>query len=686
MSLPSQSSLSALSLEAIVSECHDAIITKSLDGKVTSWNAGAEKLFGYSSEERLGQTMAVLFPSLGLQEEEQILATIGNGQLVEPFRTTRIHKSGRPIVVSVSVSPIRNTVGDVCGVLMVERDVSSFLRQEHCSNHYEAIVNSADDAIISKSLDGTIETWNSAAEKMFGYKANEAIGQNIKLIFPKERYAEEEKLISSVLGEKPIRHFRTTRLHKDGRKIFASVSISPIFDAYGRVTGFSKIARDITKEIEHEKQFSRQINYDGLTGILNREGILNCVEELIQLSQVRGKKFALLSLNLDNFRAINERYGKAFGDRVLARVARELQCHIRGADEVGRLGGDEFLICLFGFSDLEGVKKAAQKVVQAVSDIQDVKGVNIRPTASVGISIFPEDGKSRTVLLNRANNALAQVKHANKNSYLLYSGVIGSELKQDNLLVQELKLALNNEELFLVFQPICHATDQRVDKVEVLVRWNHPELGFVPPDVFIPLAEKYGLISQIDEFVVRQALKHLSRWTGLFGMDFQVSINASPFSFFADEDSVNRIRDQLHEFGLKGENVVLEITEHSFLEDTAQTQKLLDAYHELGVKIAIDDFGTGYSSLTYLRKYPIDYLKIDKVFVSAIESNQMDYNLCQCVIELAKKVGIKVVTEGIETSTQKETLQSLESDYLQGYLFSKPLSEKALLEYMKRIH
>ena len=664
----------AIHFEAIVHDSDDAIVSKTLDGVVESWNKSAEKIFGYTAEEMVGESILKLFPDDRLAEEKVIINKVAKGETVDHFRTQRLHKNGELIDLSVTVSPIKDVDGQVIGASKIARDVTRQVLSEHQLLQFQALIESSEDAIISKSLDGRITTWNKAAERLFGYTEAEAVGQDVSILFPEERIAEEDKLMKSLVSGKPVRHFRTTRLKKDGSRVFVSVTLSPIFDKAKKMTGVSKIVRDVSYEIEQEKVVWRLANYDSLTNLLNRTGMTTCIEELVQLSIVRQRKFALLYLDLDGFKVYNDSFGHDFGDRLLITVADKLRKAVRRADEVGRLGGDEFVVCMMGFETIKHIQVTVENIIGAIHSIDVLDDVEISLTASIGIAIFPEDGRSCQTLISRADHAMYSAKGKGKDTFEFYSGIIETSIQQDNSMVKELRDAIAHNALELRYQPLVNARSLEVKKAEVLVRWNHPDLGFVPPDTFIPLAEKYGLIRDLDAWVMDAALAQLVKWTDIFGMDFQLSLNKSAYELVDADVTINHVRNKLHAHGLCGENVVIELTERALMVDPACAEKALRQFTAMGIELAIDDFGTGYSSLAYLKYFPVKYLKLDKSFVNAFQHNETDRVLVEGVLNIAKKLGIEVVAEGVETQEQVTLLNDLNCEYYQGYYFAKPLT------------
>lgn len=669
-------------LASLVLTSNDAIMTKTLDGTVLTWNPAATRIFGYTADEMVGRKMLTLFPPERVHEEDLILAKLARGERLEHFRTQRLHKSGRRLEISVTLSPICNAQGEVVAASKIARDITEQVRVEEQIAQFKALIDSSEDGIISKDVRGIIRTWNAGAEKIFGYTSNEAIGQHVSMLFPPERLYEEDKLLKSVLAGEPVRHFRTTRMTQDGRRIFVSVSLSPVKNAGGEVVGFSKIVRDLTQEIQQEQLLWKEVHFDSLTGAMSRIGIQNAVDDLVRISQVRSRSIALLRCNIDNFSRFNARYSPEVGDQVLIAVAKALKDTVREADDIARIHSDNFVVLLQGFTQTQSIPKAVQKIKKAIESIGEVDGHPLQLTVSVGVAVFPEDGGTYTSLAKRAEHAMQTARLTGGEAAQFFSNLEMRDVPEDFFLVQGLNGAITAGQLHLEYQPMVDVASGQVTKVEALLRWVHPEFGQVSPAVFIPLAEKYGIIRKLSKWVLNQALTDLSRWTSMFGMGFQVSVNRSSHDFQDYGECLNEVRDGLHAHGLSGHNLIVELTEHSLIGNASVTAKVLQAYRSLGVGVALDDFGTGYSSLDYLKRYPVDYIKIDKSFVDALKFNSVHYQLCDGIVAIAKRLGLRVVAEGVESELQAAILRTMGAEYIQGYLYAKPMRAAELEAYM----
>lgn len=535
---------------------------------------------------------------------------------------------------------------------------------------YKSLVESSEDAIVSLSPDGRVLTCNDAACRLYGFTCDEIVGQPASRVLGEIK--SQHKLIEKVVKGQVIRHFRTTVTSQSGRVTHVSVSVSPVFDTAQEVIGISMISRNIDHEVEQEAMIKQQAIEDPLTHLLNRAGIQEKVSDALSKRRQSRQPFYLFFLDLDNFKYYNDTYGHDVGDMLLTAVASILTKYLKRGDIAGRLGGDEFVVCLQDGKSAKKVSEIANGIIRDITRISHLNGTAVTLSASMGVAGFPNDGESLTALFKAADDAMYQAKGAGKNQ--VYFPEIDAKTADYMLSPSELTAAIADDELELYFQPIMNIHSGTILKAEALVRWNHPRLGCLTPDHFIPLAEKNGLIAALGSWVERQALNQLQRWTTLFGDEFQLTINKSALELIDPDHGASQLEQQLSCRKLSGKNLVIEITEHSMLEYSESTRKELSKYRALGVQIALDDFGTGYSSLMHLKHYPVNYLKIDRSFVSSLNHSNIDYSLCKGTINLAKLLNVQVVAEGVETQQQHELLKPLGCDFIQGYLISRPVS------------
>lgn len=671
---------------ALVESSDDAIIGKTLEGIVTSWNQGAEAMFGYSAEEMIGQSILRLFPPDRLHEEREILHQLKAGNRVRHFRSVRIHKSGRAINVLVTVSPVVNSQGDIIGASKIAKDVTEQQLIEKQAKHYEALVTSSVDAVISETLEGIVTSWNPAAERIFGYSADEMIGQPITVLFPSELLHEERLMLNKIARGQHLEHFRSRRVCSDGREIQVEISISPIRSKSGDIIGASKIARDITEQAEMEALIQHQARFDSLTNLFNRAYLGQKLDDLIAESDSTGQPFAVIYLDLDRFKSINDRFGHGVGDLVLHQTSERLLASVRKTDMVSRFGGDEFVVLLPSLESEAIANDIAHKIIDNIKKPIPFADTNLLPSASAGVAIKNMRGITSNELLQMADRALYKAKSNGRNCVCMFDRSLKAGASVYHKLVTDLPFAFKRQQMMLNYQPIVDLRTLQVSKVEALIRWKHPELGMISPVEFIPIAEDHGVIKELGQWVFETAIERLAEWNKAFGHQFQISINKSPLQLLGSEMPLEKWCQQLDQVGLTASNIILEITESSLMQHTEMARDRLGQFRNRGFQVAMDDFGTGYSSLSYLNRFDFDYIKIDKSFIRNIASSERDQSLSEAIIAMAQKLEIGVVAEGIEDAEQRAILTAMGCDYGQGYHFARPMNSSQFVEFMQQLN
>ncbi len=435
---------------------------------------------------------------------------------------------------------------------------------------------------------------------------------------------------------------------------------------------FYIVIRQIRQLQASRTQLSNLANFDPLTNLPNRRLFRDRLEQEIRKAHRTKDRLALLFLDLDNFKDINDTLGHEVGDLLLQEAARRLGQCVRESDTVARLGGDEFIIVLSDLEDTEHAAGISQAILKTLSDPFELNGREGFVSASIGITFYPDDASDVNTLLKNADQAMYVAKEQGRNRFHYFTASMQEMAQAKMNLINDLRNALARDEFQLEYQPIIELATGTVQKAEALIRWKHPERGLISPMEFIPVAEETGLIIDIGNWVFHEAARQTQQWRQLYQPDFQLSINTSPLQLRADASSLEHWQQSLESLGLPGNALAIEITE-SLLMDGSFAKRLM-AIHEIGVEVSLDDFGTGYSSMSYLKKFDIDYLKIDKSFVSNLQKGSSELAICEAVIVMAHKLGIKVISEGIETSSQQSILDAMGCDFGQGYLFSHPVS------------
>ncbi|GAP36912.1 putative bifunctional diguanylate cyclase/phosphodiesterase [Piscinibacter sakaiensis] len=454
-------------------------------------------------------------------------------------------------------------------------------------------------------------------------------------------------------------------------------------DAQGRPTRVIGTHTDISHHKRSEALIWQQANLDALTGLPNRRLLRERLEQAIARSQRQGDGLAVLFLDLDHFKEVNDTLGHDHGDLLLTEAAARIQATLRASDTVARMGGDEFTLLLPDLKDPARVERVAQAVLAALAEPFQLGDDQAFVSASIGITLYPQDATQIDELLKHADQALFVAKDAGRNRYAHFTPALQEAAQTRLRLGNELRGALPGGQLHLVYQPIVHLATGSVLKAEALLRWQHPQLGPISPAQFVPIAESSGLIHEIGDWVFVEAARQVARWRARHGPRFQVSVNRSPVQFRQSFEALDRWAETLQALGLPGGAVSVEITEGLLLDAHATgASEQLARLRELGMTISLDDFGTGYSALSYLQRYTIDVLKIDQVFVRHLEREHRNQALCKAIIRMAHELGMAVVAEGVETEAQARLLAQAGCDYGQGYHFARPMSASAFDGWM----
>jgi diguanylate cyclase (GGDEF)-like protein/PAS domain S-box-containing protein len=514
---------------------------------------------------------------------------------------------------------------------------------------------------------GRILLWNPAAERMFGWKAAEVLGGRPP-IADQEAAVSFETLLEQAMAGHGVVEVEVQRRHRDGRVLDVELSTVPLRDTGGEVAGVLATFNDITRRKVAEAELVRNANQDDLTGILNRRGLL---EQLRQTRARRKRQVAVIALDIDHFKNINDTFGRPAGDQLLDAFARRLSGYVRPGDIVARLEGAAFAVLMLGVSpdDLEPV---VSRLFTVVGERYAVAGREVSPRVTGGVAVC-SGSDDPTEVLRRAEVALYHAKRVNRGGFQVLDDQLDRAFLERAELSGRLLDAVERNELRLHFQPIIVATSGEVAGIEALVRWQHPERGLLGPDQFIGLAEESGSISTIGRWVLREACATLKRWieTEPTAKALVVSVNLS-MAELEDPDLVGDVEQALHKSGLAPERLHLEVTESVLSTDPELAARVLNQLHDLGVWLAIDDFGTGNSSLTALQRFPFQVLKIDRSFVNAIGVRSKDDTIVTATLALAHGLGLSVVAEGVETHEQADFLRSGGCEELQGYLFGRP--------------
>ncbi len=564
---------------------------------------------------------------------------------------------------------LRNAAGEPNKWIGLATDITEKKLAEDAISHLAAIVQCSEDAIVATDTTGTITTWNHGAEQLVGYPPAEAQALSIAALFCCADLARE--ILSRIHQGQSSRLAEALFQRSDGSQVPVLLSVSPIHKSDGQLTGSAIIARDISARKQAEKEMAHRALHDHLTGLPNRLSLADGLADSIAGADLDASGTAVIFVDLDGFKFVNDTLGHEAGDVLLQQVAQRLSARVRRGDMLARMGGDEFVLVVNGVTDDQVAQTVADRLSAALRDPFLVAHHELVITASMGISIYPRDGTDVSTLRRNADAAMYEAKQSGKDRIRFYRPALGAACQARLEMEADLRRALDRGELCLHYQPVFTALDNRQTAYEALSRWPHPGRGFVPPNEFIPLAEETGLIVRLGEWVLREACRQCRCWQDHGKAAVRVAVNVSPLQF-ARADFVDTVLGVLSETGLTGELLDLELTESIVMRDIDSAIQKMAELRERGIRISVDDFGTGYSSLGYLPKLPIDILKIDRCFVSQIGQNDAAVPLIHGMISLAHSIGKRVIVEGVETAGQLEILRDLNCDEVQGFLLGRP--------------
>lgn len=670
-----------------------AIILLDTRGHVASWNRGAERMYGYTAAQILGRS-----PTCLLTAADQQLDIYGNSfreaEASGRFESEgwQLRRSGERIWVNMLVTVLRDAGGAVLGYAQMSHDLTARRAAEQqlaAANHMRGVILEASPfAIITTTVDGIIQSFNAAAERMLGYQRDELVQRHTpSLLHDAAEVAQRAAELSRECGRSIQPGFQVfvckaaageleerewTYLRKDGSRLQVSLTVTALRDQTNAITGYLGAAYDITDRRRREALTQHIAQHDHLTGLPNRLLLNDRLEQTIRSASRNAEIFAVLMIDLDHFKRVNDSLGHHIGDELLKVVSQRLEACVRESDTVARMGGDEFVVLLPSVSDRGGVIRVAEAIVKSISQTIVIDSHELDVTPSVGVAMFPHDGNNANVLLKNADAAMYKAKSVGRACYELFNSELETKAINDLQIENELRLALRRGELELHYQPqICLATGQMIG-VEALLRWRHPVKGMISPAVFIPIAESTGLILPISEWIIRTACRECLEIEQRTGAALMLAINLSPRQL-ENGRLCGLLRETLRETGFQPQNLELEITEGVLMAHIEDAKTLLADIQSLGVKIAIDDFGTGFSSLSYLTQLPINTLKIDRGFVHKVTHSVRDAAVVNAILALAQSLELRVIAEGVETIDQLRYLLQRQCHAAQGTLLGATL-------------
>ncbi len=653
---------------ALLEAAPDAMIVMDLDGSISLVNAQAERTFGYSREELVGRSI-----------ESLVDERFEDGAFGDPDarpRGTRLdlharRKDGSEFPVEVSLSPLETEGGTL--VTAAIRDITERRNADARLRHLAALVESSDEAIIGETIDGRVVSWNRGAERLYGYSAQEVIGQSISLLMPNDRQHELEEILERIRRGERIEHYETVRRHKNGGAIEVSMSVSPVIGPEGRVDGAAVICRDITERKQFESRLRFLADHDVLTGLFNRRRFIQELAHQVEVSMRYGQSGAVLILDLDNFKEINDSLGHGAGDDAVRTASLALASRLRSSDVLARLGGDEFAV-LLPYGDEENARAVASGLLDALRRHPVfVAGRRMRVTTSIGVALFgPGEGLDSEALLSNADIAMYQAKEAGRDRFAVYSPAP----ERDALLEarpswsNRVRGALERDAFSLSLQPILNLRSGEVSQYEVLVRMNGED-GPIPPGAFLAAAERSGQAGEVDRWVIRNAIELIAHGEVL-GSDVNLELNVSERSL-GDAELPQMIGATVAEHGVDPHRLIFEVSEGAAIANMTESREFASALSGLGCRFALDDFGAGFGSLYYLKHLPLDFFKIDGDIIRNLRVSEIDQVLVRGMVEVAGGLGVTTVAEFVEDQATLELLREYGVDHAQGFHVGPPL-------------
>jgi len=650
------------------------------DGQFLEVNPTFLRIGGWTREEVVGRTSFDVGVWVEPRDREKIIEGVRAHGAVRDLEISFRIKSGEVRQLLCSVELIRLEQG-AC-LLLVAQDITERKKAETQMQKLSRALEQTADAVLITDRDGVIEYVNPAFERVSGYTSAETVGRQPNLLKSgRQGPGFHENLWKTILAGEVFNDVLINR-RKDGSLYYEEKTITPIKDADGRVTHFVATGKDITERMQTQERLAFMAQHDPLTELPNRALLLDRLKQSLAGARWRERRVGVLFVDLDRFKTINDTLGHEVGDRLLQQLAERFQRSVRDGDTVARFGGDEFVILLDDVASEDDVAGVAQKVLQALAPPFQVDGQTLYVTASIGVSLFPNDGENASTLLRNADIAMYRAKELGKNTYQFYSADMSSRAFERLTLESNLRRALEQGEFRLYYQPQVDVTTGAIVGVEALLRWQHPEFGLVMPNEFIPLLEETGLIVPTGAWILDTACAQLAAWHAQGWPRLRLAVNLSPRQF-QTQNLTTVVKQAVDRLDGDPGRLELEITEGMLLRHVPITAETLEALHLLGVRMAIDDFGTGYSSLSYLRRLPIDTLKIDRMFVRDIPHDPDDSAITVAIIALVQSMKLEMIAEGVENTAQRDFLHARGCNVMQGFLFSRPLPAEEITRLLQ---
>ena len=654
---------------ALVEHVSDAIIATDNAGVVTSWNPAAEQIYGWSPAEAIGRAVSTV---IGAHPEPD-----GGGEAVH------VRRDGSAVDIRMSVAELRSDADAITGRVLVCSDVTD---RRLAEQQHRAVVESLREGVVVLGADGLLSSSNPAAAAILGVHPADVFG-----VLASDQGAVTADGSQIRPGEGPVSVVRTSGVAQDNvvlglprsdGRLWISCGFRPLDIRRGAPYPLVISFTDVTARRAEEAALQYQANHDALTGLATRPVIIDAIREFLRSAQRTDLMLSVIFLDLDHFKVVNDSLGHGVGDRMLRVMAGRLQGAVSGSDIVGRIGGDGFLVVAQGPRSVDEAAALADTLLAAVGQPMSIAGRNLSVGASAGVVVVHgSSAHTAEAILRDADVAMYQAKDAGRGRHQVFDSVLRERALRRLQLEEDLRSALDGDELSVAFQPLVNLSTGRVVATEALLRWQHPEFGNVSPVEFIRVAEESGLIVRLGARVLELACVQTARWRAEHAdlADLRVAVNLSARQL-GDPGLVATVEDVLLRSGLPADALWLEITESMLMDDADGAIRVLQALRDVGLHLSIDDFGTGYSSLSYLRRFPVEELKIDRSFIVAMADSADDAAIVASIAALAHTLGLEVVAEGIETQEQLDSVRALGVDVLQGYFYSRPAAATDVLD------
>ncbi len=648
------------------------------EGRLLDCNQAAQKLFGYSHAEMIRMQAFDLVARPDVATVRQNIEQ----QIEQPYVVHGRRVNG--VTFPMEIHSKQSMKGTLPVRVTCIRDLSEQQQMQHRTQMLSQAIENCPVAVIITDAQGRVEYINPAVVEVTGYAFDDlrALSQLGELFCLELDPGAKWLGWKLTLGQPWSGKLKLRRA--DGEVVCVIARLTATIADNGDVLHQSLVLEDITLQESHEQTIRHQANFDALTGLPNRHLAAERMEQMLVAARESETQVAMLFVDLDEFKSINDTLGHDYGDALLQAVAERLQLSVEKEHCLARFGGDEFLLMVTGLRASMEVEALSERLLQAFSRSFRVRDRELNISISLGVAVYPLDGSDFTTLLRHADTAMYQAKQGGKNGYCFFNSQMNQQAEQRLQIESLLRWVLERNELSLNYQPVIDFASGQLLGAEALLRWHSPELGFVPPDQFIPVAESSGMIVAIGNWVMREACLQAKRWQEQFGLPLRIAVNVSPRQFKGG-DLVEMVTQALSDSGLAPEYLEIEVTEGLLMHHRTDTRKIFRALQKMGVRIAIDDFGTGYSSLAYLEKFSFNTLKIDKSFVAGMAPDSRRDTLVETIISMAHGLGLKVVAEGVETAGQVTRLSALGCDFAQGYHYSKPLTVADFSDYIHQM-